>query len=43
MLTSLGLGILPSPALLEEKQPDLRQVSGRCCPHTAMAALVTTP
>lgn len=42
MLTGLGLGILPGPALLEEKRPDLRQIWGRCCPHTAMATLVTT-
>ena len=43
MPTGLGLGILPSPTLLVEKRPDLRQILGRGCPRTDMAALITAP
>lgn len=43
MSTGVGAGILPGPALLGEKHPDLRQLLGRGCPHTAMAALIATP
>lgn len=43
MPTGLGTRILPGPALLWEKHTDLRQLLGRGCPHTAMAALITTP
>lgn len=43
MPTALSLGILPSPALLGEKHPGLRQILGRGCPHTTMAALITSP
>lgn len=43
MLTGLGSGILPSPALLGEKHPDVRQILERSCPHATTAALFTAP
>lgn len=43
MPTSLSSGILPGPALLGEKRPDVRQILGRGCHRTAMAARITAP